>query len=58
MNIAPWVQGFLRVQRAREAIASVSLSHPEGCDRMMCKAAQGDERAFAEMLVVLEGERS
>jgi hypothetical protein len=40
----------------QEAVASVALSHPERCDCLACRAADGDERAFAEVwLLVANG---
>jgi hypothetical protein len=42
-----WLAGFQRLQTLREAIASVSLSHEENCTCDTCRAAGGDERAFA-----------
>lgn len=45
-----WVEGFLRFQRWREAIASVSLSHPENCGCDVCAAAKGDEEAMARVI--------
>jgi hypothetical protein len=30
----------------REAVASVSLSHPESCTCDVCKAGRGDEEAM------------
>jgi hypothetical protein len=42
----------------REAIASTALSHPEGHDCDVCKAAAGDRDAFTRILVeVYEGGR-
>lgn len=41
---------FLRLMQMREAIASVSLSHPESCVCDVCKAAQGDDDALARVL--------
>lgn len=35
----------------RDAVASVSLSHKADCECRTCKAAKGDEKAFAEILV-------
>jgi hypothetical protein len=37
----------------KEAIASVALSHPEGHDCDTCKAAAGDEDAFARVVLAL-----
>lgn len=38
----------------REAIASVSLSHREDCPCTVCRAAQGDEESFMEIVDMLE----
>jgi len=43
----PHIQGLLRLMQIRESVASVALSHPETCDCDVCKAASGDEEAFA-----------
>jgi hypothetical protein len=37
----------------REAIASTALSHPESCGCLTCRAASGNEDAFAEVLAEL-----
>lgn len=37
----------------REAIASVSLSHPGSCSCKICRAAQGDEQAMREVIAEL-----
>jgi len=44
------MQGLLRIMQWNPSIASVSLSHEEGCDCDTCKAAQGDEAAFARIV--------
>lgn len=36
--------------RMRDSIASVSLSHDQDCTCTVCRAAQGDESAFAEVM--------
>lgn len=51
-------EGLLRIMRWKEAIASVSLSHPESCTCDVCKAARGDKDAFARVVVELESEGS
>jgi hypothetical protein len=33
----------------REAIASVAMEHPTGCNCRVCKAAAGDLKAFGEL---------
>jgi len=38
---------------AREAAASVSLSHPEECPCLVCRAAGGDEQALGEVMAML-----
>lgn len=48
-----WQQSFWKMQMYREAIASVSLSHDEGCDCLTCRAAKGDGVAFEELLPLL-----
>lgn len=34
----------------QEAVASVALTHPEGCKCVICRAAEGDEHAMAEII--------
>lgn len=41
---------MLRRFTLREAVASVSLSHPETCDCDTCKAGRGDEVAMRRVL--------
>lgn len=36
-----------------EAVASVSLSHDEGCRCLTCRAALGDEEALAQIMADL-----
>jgi hypothetical protein len=48
---------LLRSMQWRESIASVSLSHDQGCDCEVCKAASGDEEAFARVVARLDTER-
>jgi hypothetical protein len=43
-------EAFTRLYMFREAIASVSLSHEQSCNCDICKAAQGDEEAFARVV--------
>lgn len=43
----------LGILTAREAIASVSASHPEVCICVTCRAARGDEDALAEVLTAV-----
>ena len=38
---------------AMEAASSVSLSHPEGCPCVVCRAAAGEPDAVAEIVDVL-----
>lgn len=38
----------------RGAVASVALSHPEGCACLTCRAAGGDREAFLEIVVKME----
>jgi hypothetical protein len=52
----PIFRGLLRAQVARETIASVSLSHRADCVCVICRAAKGDEDAFAELLPIILGE--
>lgn len=40
----------------REAIASVSLSHADDCRCRVCRAADGDERAFAEIVIAVRAD--
>lgn len=42
-------EGLMRMMRLKAAIASVSLSHPEKCDCLTCRAGRGDEAAFARI---------
>lgn len=44
---------LLFVMQVKEAAASVSLSHAEGCRCLVCRAAGGDEDAMAEVLMVV-----
>jgi hypothetical protein len=44
---------LMRTMLLREAIASVSLSHPESCECDTCRAANGDELAEAKVLAAL-----
>lgn len=48
-----WLAGFLRHQRLCESIASVALSHPTACNCRICKAADGDEAAYAVLLELI-----
>lgn len=32
-----------------EAIHSTAIEHPSGCNCVICRAAHGDQRAFAEV---------
>jgi len=43
----------LRVQMAREAAASVALSHDEDCTCLACRATAGDEAALIAVLDLL-----
>jgi hypothetical protein len=52
----PIFRHLLRAQLAREVIASVSLSHRPDCPCVICRAAQGDQDAFAELLPIVLGE--
>ncbi len=45
-----WVAGFSKVMALKGAIASVALSHPKSCNCLTCKAADGDEDAFARLM--------
>ncbi len=36
-----------------EAVASVSLSHDDGCRCLTCRAALGDERALGQIMAGL-----
>ena len=38
----------------RGACCSIALSHPENCNCYICKAAAGDEAAFARVLEDLD----
>jgi hypothetical protein len=49
--VTGFMAALLRQQQIREAVASVSLSHPKSCGCRTCRAAQGDEDAFAQLYV-------
>lgn len=51
-----FMAAVLRTQMAREAAASVSLSHAENCPCTVCRAARDDEDALAEVMEVLRDE--
>lgn len=57
-DLSGFMAGFARHQMAREAAASVSLSHPESCRCVACDASRGDEAAMARVLELLEDEAS
>lgn len=46
---APWLGALARMQIFRDALASVALSHPADCRCEVCKAADGDDDAFARL---------
>ena len=50
-----FIAAVLRVQMAREAAASVSLSHPENCVCTVCRALDEDDDtgALAEVMELL-----
>jgi hypothetical protein len=52
------IPALAHMMMLRESIASVSLSHAQGCDCDTCKAAQGDDDAFARMVDRLESRPS
>ena len=45
----PWATALMEQFMFRDALASVSLSHKQGCDCDVCKAASGDDDAFARL---------
>jgi hypothetical protein len=45
-----------QLHQLREAIASVSLSHDEGCACDTCKAAHGNEEAFGRLVSSMGGD--
>jgi len=49
-------QDFTRFFTLREAVASVSLSHPEECTCEICRAASGDVMAFMHIAEVVDRE--
>lgn len=51
---APWAELFTKHFMLREAVASVSLSHPQDCRCTTCRAALGDEDALAVIADQLE----
>lgn len=42
-----WAKRFAEVAQLKGALASVALSHPADCNCEVCRAAHGDEEAFA-----------
>lgn len=50
------LERWLFVMQSQEAIASVALSHPEDCACKVCRAATGDQEAFADLLMVLNAD--
>ena len=52
-----WMVDFMQIEQIRGAIASVSLSHRLDCPCMTCRAADGDEDAFAEIVAMLTLDR-
>jgi hypothetical protein len=52
-HLKPMLDGLLRVQLTREAIASVSLSHRPDCVCIVCRAAGDDEDALIELSAYL-----
>lgn len=52
-----WVHAFGQMQLFRGALASVALSHPEDCLCDVCKAASGDEDAFARLWIASKEKR-
>jgi len=54
MSAPLWLHGLSRALRARDTIASVALSHPASCKCLTCRAASGDEDAFAEVFARME----
>jgi hypothetical protein len=51
---SPVAAGLARLMLHREVVASVSLSHHQPCTCEVCKAAQGDDEAFARVVDRLE----
>lgn len=49
-----WLEGLTKMVMLREAVASVSLSHDEGCRCTTCRAALGDDEALAEIATAME----
>lgn len=45
-----WVAHFNKQMALKGAVASVSLSHEQDCDCIVCRAAHGDKDAFAHLL--------
>jgi hypothetical protein len=48
--------GFVFLQRAREAAATVALSHQGSCRCVVCEAARGDEDALLEVVAIMADE--
>lgn len=46
---AGWQKGFEDMMTFKGALASVALSHPADHDCEVCRAASGDEKAFARL---------
>ena len=53
MSGSTYGEAMLKMMRLEEAMASVALSHPPSCACVTCRAAGGDPRARAEILVML-----
>lgn len=47
------LSGISRMFILQEAIASVSMSHPEECGCRTCRAAAGDTDAFVEIYMAV-----
>lgn len=46
-RLSPPAAALERVLSVQSAVSSVALSHPEACGCLVCRAAGGDQRAFA-----------
>lgn len=49
MSPAPWTHRLADMMAFKGVLASVSLSHPASCSCETCKAASGDDDAFARL---------
>jgi len=46
-----------RIMMITEAVNSVAIEHPEDCDCIVCKAADGDINSLVEIMAAVEQDR-